>query len=182
MGRQPNSREVILNAAEMVVVEVGAAHLTLDAVAQKAGVSKGGLLYNFPTKGSLLEAMVARFIERSEEARTKALKHIADGPGRELKSYIIAGLSDDVFRPNQVNTALLAAVSNNPELLSPVRDHYHKLFAEITKSSEKFELAAIVSFAVDGLWFLELLQLAPLNASQRRRVITELLRLADGAG
>jgi|GEM_PF-6563964 len=56
MGRQPNSREVILNAAEMVVVEVGAAHLTLDAVAQKAVVSKGGLLYNFPTKGSLHRA------------------------------------------------------------------------------------------------------------------------------
>ena len=51
-----SARERILEAAERVITEVGAAHLTLDAVAQAAGVSKGGLLYHFPSKESLLVA------------------------------------------------------------------------------------------------------------------------------
>ena len=44
------ARDRILEAAERVVAEVGAARLTLDVVAQAAGVSKGGLLYHFPSK------------------------------------------------------------------------------------------------------------------------------------
>src|SRR5687767_14471935 len=44
------ARERILEAAERVVGDVGAARMTLEGVAQAAGVSKGGLLYHFPTK------------------------------------------------------------------------------------------------------------------------------------
>src|SRR5690242_2095382 len=44
------ARDRILEAAERVVAEIGAARLTLDVVAQAAGVSKGGLLYHFPSK------------------------------------------------------------------------------------------------------------------------------------
>ena len=48
-GRK-SSREKILDAAAELVTEIGAGRLTLEAVAEKAGLSKGGLLYNFPTK------------------------------------------------------------------------------------------------------------------------------------
>src|SRR5687768_15624169 len=48
------ARERILEAAERVVGDVGAARMTLEGVAQAAGVSKGGLLYHFPTKEALL--------------------------------------------------------------------------------------------------------------------------------
>ena len=73
MGKRKNSYDNILNAAEKVVVKVGAAHMTLDSVASKAGVSKGGLLYNFPTKEILLKAMVSRLIQYFGEERIKKL-------------------------------------------------------------------------------------------------------------
>ena len=61
---------------------MGAAHLTLDAVACKAGVSKGGLIHNFPTKDALLEAMVVRLLaawkDRYEQAAAAAGR--ATGP------------------------------------------------------------------------------------------------------
>ncbi|MAS15218.1 MAG: hypothetical protein CMH69_18135 [Nitratireductor sp.] len=51
MGRRPiTSRDVLLDSAEAVVLEEGVAHLILDAVSAKAGVSKGGLLYSLPIK------------------------------------------------------------------------------------------------------------------------------------
>src|SRR5215469_14243714 len=56
------ARERLLDAAERLVLETGAGHLTLAAVAKFAGVSKGGLLYHFPSKDSLLEAMLARYL------------------------------------------------------------------------------------------------------------------------
>jgi AcrR family transcriptional regulator len=45
-----STRENILRAANLVVVEEGVSRMTLEAVAREAGVSKGGLLYHFPSK------------------------------------------------------------------------------------------------------------------------------------
>jgi len=42
----PAARDRILDAAEQLVAHQGASNLTLEAVAQAASVSKGGLLYH----------------------------------------------------------------------------------------------------------------------------------------
>jgi AcrR family transcriptional regulator len=60
MPRKPVAREAVLDAFEALLIEVGERAATLDAVARRAGVSKGGLLYHFPTK----EAMIAVLLER----------------------------------------------------------------------------------------------------------------------
>jgi AcrR family transcriptional regulator len=66
---RPSSQEKILDAAERVVIDEGAKHMTLETVARKAGVSKGGLIYNFPSKDKLLDAMLFRLIERFTDVR-----------------------------------------------------------------------------------------------------------------
>ena len=53
--KKSNSREKILTAAADVAREAGPGNLSLDAVASRAGVSKGGLLYNFPSKAKLMQ-------------------------------------------------------------------------------------------------------------------------------
>ena len=45
-----SKRIQLLEAAAAIVNEQGSEYLTLDAVAHKAGVSKGGLLYHFKNK------------------------------------------------------------------------------------------------------------------------------------
>ena len=71
---RPQTRDAILDAAEMVVRDIGAAHMTLDAVAERAGVSKGGLIYHFPAKETLLAAMVSRLLRRFEERQARAAR------------------------------------------------------------------------------------------------------------
>lgn len=57
------ARERILEAAERVIGDVGAARMTLDGVAHAAGVSKGGLPYHFPSKELLLGVFAKRPVE-----------------------------------------------------------------------------------------------------------------------
>src|SRR5664279_3356208 len=57
----------ILDAAEQVVLRDGVGHLTLEAAAHEAGLSKGGVLYHFPTRDALVAAMVTRIIEQFED-------------------------------------------------------------------------------------------------------------------
>ena len=56
-------KDALLDAAEALLWEQGTQALTLTAVADRAGVSKGGLLYHFPTKEALIRGLVARLIE-----------------------------------------------------------------------------------------------------------------------
>jgi len=51
-GRK-SSRERILDAAAELVSEIGSGRLALGSVAERAGLSKGGLLYNFPKEALL---------------------------------------------------------------------------------------------------------------------------------
>lgn len=43
-----DKKKRLLAAASEIVEEEGVVKLTLEAVAQRAGMSKGGLLYHFP--------------------------------------------------------------------------------------------------------------------------------------
>ena len=47
-------RQLILETAKTLVLADGFNSLTLEAVAKKAGISKGGLLYHFPNKEKLI--------------------------------------------------------------------------------------------------------------------------------
>jgi len=179
MSPPASSREVILDAAEVIVLESGAGHMTLDAVAARAGVSKGGLLYHFATKEDLLRAMLERFGKQIDETRKKKGKGLKEGPGREIKAFILSNADRDP-KKEQIGSALLAAVAHDPKLLQSARDDSRRRLAEFTQSGFNFKRAAIIFFAIHGLVFSELLSLSPLNIKERNDLIKELLLLADG--
>src|SRR5687768_10416393 len=51
------NRQHILDAAMALTAEVSLEKLTLDNVAKKANLSKGGLLHHFPKKDALIEEL-----------------------------------------------------------------------------------------------------------------------------
>ena len=178
MSPRASSYDVIVDAAENVVVEAGASHMTLDAVAARAGVSKGGLLHHFPTKEALLEAMIGRLIEKREESRRKILNDLPDSPTRELKAYVLAALARD-RKVDRVGAPILAALAHNPKLAQPIREIIKKRYAEFVSKGVKFERAVIFALATDGLLFHEVVSLSPFTEEQRSRVVEELLRMID---
>jgi AcrR family transcriptional regulator len=180
MSPLPNSHDDILNAAQAVVLEIGAAHMTLDAVATKARVSKGGLLYHYRTKEALLKALLRRRLQHLEEARKRKSAELRDGPAREIKAFVLSSLSRS-RKDTSIGASLLVAVAHDPKLLEPVRGDYQRRLAELIPSGLRFERALVVALAADGLRLLELLSLSPLNGEQRKRLIEELFRLADEA-
>lgn len=173
---RPNSREAMLDAAQSVVLEGGAGKLTLDAVARRAGVSKGGVMYNFPTKETLLKAMVERLVEHNRNAHEQLIEKLPDLPGRALKAYVMNSVQA-LDLDDQVSGALLAALNSDPSLLAPVMEHFNRRFGQIS-SDVPFERVALVFIATEGLWILELLQLSPFTPRQRAQVVRMLLRMA----
>ncbi len=185
MSSRANSRDMILDAAETVAVETGAANLSLDAVAVRAGFSKGGLLYHFPTKHALLQALIERFIEEHEETRFEVRKRLPDTPSRELKAHVRAwdacfGSGRETGR-KRIHAALLAAVAHDSSIMEPLRKKYRWIFEQIVASGVSFERAAIVCLAVDGIMLMDVLDGLPFDEGEVKRIVEALLRFAGEA-
>lgn len=173
------ARDRILEAAERVVAEVGAARLTLDVVAQAAGVSKGGLLYHFPSKESLLGALAQRYVHSMEHCIEDAKGRISDqDQSRDLKACIVGILGSDP-RSKAMGAALLATAANDLTLLEVIRERLAAYNQELAASSADFARAAIVTLAIDGLMMRESLRISPFTESERERVVRELMKIAD---
>jgi AcrR family transcriptional regulator len=183
MPRKPPSRtrEDILDAAELVVAQHGAAHLTLDAIAERAGISKGGLLYNFPSKESLLKAMLARLLDRCNADRREARAGLrANDPAGDLKSVVLAAFHRARDR-HRVGGALLAAGAADPRLLSPVHEWHVANFKELSVGKRHPLRVLVLMLAIDGLWLNELLHTAPFGPELRDGLMAEFFSLADSA-
>ena len=175
-----SARERILEAAERIVTDIGAARLTLDGVAQAAGVSKGGLLYHFPSKESLLGALAQRYVDSMDHCMEAAKSGLQEGSSRDLKACILGVLGSDP-RSKGMGAVLLATAANDMTLLEVIRERIAEYTAEIEANSEDFSRAAIVSLAVDGLKLRESLRISPFTESQREEIVKELLKMADEA-
>lgn len=177
------TRERLLDAAERVVVESGATHLTLDAVAKSAGVSKGGLLYHFPSKEALLEGMLARHFQQvdAEVAARLAARGRKTSRADVFRERTRVLLEWHPERP-AVGAAMVAAYADNPEQTAVCRTQYRKLLDDFAKLPGGFERVALVMLATHGLLLAELLHLSPYTAAERTRLLKALLRAADQCG
>ncbi len=178
MSPPASSREIIVDAAEAIVLESGARHMTLDAVAERAGVSKGGLLYHFPSKEALLRGMLERLRKQIDATRKEKSKGLKEGPRREIKAFILSSADRDP-KKDQIGSALLAAAAHDPKLLQNARDDVRTRWDEFLRSGVHFKRAAVIFFAIHGLVLSELLSLSPLSKKERQELFEELLRLAE---
>ncbi len=179
MGRHFDSaRERIIDVAEQVVIELGAGHLTFDTVSARSGVSRGGLLYHFPDKKALLMAMLDRNIERSTESRKKKRDRLPEGMGREIVAHVLSALDIGTRSRRITAAAFFALAAHDPGLLVPLKQRYRKLLDELTGDGLRFERAAVIALATDGLRLLEVLSMSPFDMEQRGRIVGELMALA----
>jgi len=72
------ARDRVLDAYESLLIEAGPAAATLDAVSSAAEVSKGGLLYHFPSKEALVTGLLERLRHRGLEDATQ-MRDAEDG-------------------------------------------------------------------------------------------------------
>ena len=176
-----SARERVLEAAERVVSEVGAARLTLDAVSQAAGVSKGGLLYHFPSKESLLTALAKRYVDSMQGCIEAAKSSVeGQGSGRDLKACVLGVLGTDP-RLKAMGAVLLATAANDLTLLEVIRERIAQHTRELEASGGDFARAAVVLLAIDGLKMRESLRISAFTPEQREQIVNELLKLADEA-
>ena len=113
-------RDRILDAAERVILESGGRNFTLDAVAERAGISKGGLVYSFPTKDGLVRAALEREVTRFQEAVRQRLGDRPVEPFELVLAHIDEALDEDDAATRKA-AFLVTALVHAPDMMEPAR-------------------------------------------------------------
>lgn len=169
-----SKRQKILEAAALIVHKRGIDALTLDAVAEEAMVSKGGLLYHFRSKEALVEGLVLHMNNLYRSNVESAVQEDINKKGKWTRAFVKATY-DQSLKNTETSAGMLAAQGINPDLLKPLQQTYANWQENIEGDGLDPVKATILRLAVDGLWFSEIFGLAPLDDNLRKQVVEALL-------
>lgn len=172
------TRTDLLAAATRLILREGAARVTLEAVAKEAGVSKGGLLYHFPTKDALVGGLVEHYAE-TFAAQVTTLAETDGRPQALLRAYVRATFAEE-SASKDLGAAVLGAVLLNPALLASYRERLQWVGERLEEGAPDPARAAVVRLAADGLWFGELLGVAAFSPETRADLERAMLELLEG--
>lgn len=176
-----DTRQLILSAAGKVVLEQGASRMTLEAVAKQAGVSKGGLLYHFPSKEDLIEGMIQHMVQGLTNRIRQEYEqdNFGTNQGRWLRALTRANFQSQDL---ELSAGLTAAVLLQPDLLDVNRSAYQSRQALIEQDGVDLVWANIIRLVGDGIWFSELMGFAPPQEPLKTQILNTLLSMTTRDG
>ena len=163
-------RDRILDAAEAVILESGGQNFTLDAVAERAGISKGGLVYSFATKDELVYAALEREVAHFQEAVRRRLGSGPVGPVELVLAHIEEALEED-DASTQMAAFLITALVHAPEMLEPIRRYYRALLDPLRSKSGEIREVRHALLAVEGIFLLRGLGFVEVSADELKSVL-----------
>ena len=169
-------RSRLLRAAEELAHENGAGNISLDAVAARAGVSKGGLLYHFPSKAKLLEALVERYIAQFEVALAARIGNEQTKEGN-VGAAVLEMFVEERSYGRPPPSGVLAALAENPDLIEPVRKQHVDLLERIRMSAGDKTDATIAYLALQGIRSNNLFDFQRLSEEEFDEVVTRLRQM-----
>lgn len=170
-------RDAIVSAVNRVVARNGLSGTTLDAVAEEAGVSKGGLLYHFASKKELLLALIDRYESEFYDRRQALATKLPPGRRRNLKATVMVMLADlEATREKIPNSATLL---DDEDLRARIGDFKRRLFTELSESVGSPGRVAMIQYLIDGLWMDVRFKPTVIPKEYRDEVAREVLKLVN---
>lgn len=174
------TRDRILDSLQGILIEEGYSRVTLEAVAREAGVSKGGLLYHFPSKAALLTGLIDRLSALAEEEFREAL----EGEEGVARVFLRTSLPRDQ-QERELYWAVIAALRGQEEVPEEAAAKVRHLFSRwgelLHEELGDPVLAEIILRAGDGLYMSAIAGLPQPDPELARRMTDHLVDAADRA-
>ncbi|MCC2248475.1 TetR/AcrR family transcriptional regulator [Virgibacillus sp. AGTR] len=169
-------REHILTSGTAFILENDFNSLTLDAVANHAGISKGGLLYHFPNKDALLKGLSDHIFEQFTNSFNKHAENDPNEKGKWTRALIETS-KWDLDNNAKLNIGIMAASMLNPDISEGLSKGYRYMQNKVEQDNLDPVTASIIRLAIDGIYYSEMLDMAPLDENLREKVIEKLIQM-----
>lgn len=177
---RPSKRTQLLEAALRVVEKGGVTAVTFESVAEAAGVTKGGMLYHFPSREALLLGLHEHLAQQWEadmiEQAGAAPDEITEA--ERLDAYTRVATQSATC----AEVLLLLESANEPAMHAPWNAVVERWTPPVPGDGEltPVELDTMIArLAADGLWLYDSLSTTPMSPDHRQQLTNHLARLAQ---
>lgn len=168
-------RANLLHAAAQLVCERGFAGITLDLVAQKAGVSKGGLIHHFASRHILLEELCRGVLGEYEKNIDDFMAEDPEPKGRFIRAYIRSALKrSKTYDYVKLFHAYALELGNYPCLAGIYDDWFQRQLFKHGSDPPSLK-AKMLMYAIDGLWVEECTEICTSSPEEHEAFINYLI-------
>lgn len=179
--KQPKKvQRSLLECAARIAADHGTSGVTMQAVAEAAGITKGGLFHHFPTKQALLDGMVAALLDKLD---TEIDAYIEEDPftyGRFTRAYVKSVFVGNAFGFETPWSTLFMAVISDPGLRRHWVEWIDRRLArhEATDGDDNLQ---VVRLAADGAWLCYITAKSKTGPMDHNALQRQLLALTQSA-
>lgn len=176
MGRRRTiDRDKVLDAAEATVSAVGAAGLTIDAVAKAAGITKGGVQYCFGNKDGLIDAMMERWFNEFDSAVAAEVGDETD-PVTAMRAH--AEVTERMNTAENARTSgMMAALLQREDHMEKNRVWYRGRLDSLDLSTEEGRRARLAFLATEGAFLLRSFGFIDMDDAEWRDIFGDIVAL-----
>jgi len=173
-----NTRDRILDSLQDILISEGYSGVTLEAVARAASVSKGGLLYHFPSKAAMLTGLIERLGALAEDEFREA----REGGEGVVRVFLRTSLPQS-REERELYWAIIAALRGQEDLSEEATRTVQHLFSHwgelLHEELTDPVLAEIILRAGDGLYMSAIAGLPQPDPALTQGMIDRLVEASD---
>lgn len=178
--KQPEQvRRALLDAAVALAEEQGLVGVTVQAVADRAGVTKGGLFHHFPNKQALVEAAFDDIIARMDSTIDRLIERDGETEGCFTRAYVTTTFDDCGPGSSVSANALSISMITDPALRVRWGNWMAGRLRRHQATDDRPHLA-VVRLAADGYWFAHILQVQDESQADLDALRARLIAMSTG--
>ena len=175
------ARELIMEAAALLVQEGQAEQLTLAHVAEAAHMAEADVSRQFPTMDDLVAAMAWRLSDTFFNAVAEACGD-DETPGAWMRAYVETGLAlDETGDRSRIARALLGSTAYRRHVLDAFREREDDVQDFFYDSGVATDAVVVIRAAISGIFFGRMFGLDMLPAGTCEAVRARLLSMTRAA-
>lgn len=150
-------RSKLIECAARIITEQGPNAVTIQTVADAAGVTKGGLLHHFKNKNQLSEAVSKYFIDQLDAEISKLMAEDPVEYGRFTRAYINSVWKDVASGQEEQWISFVFYALSNPQLKSMYNEWMEEK-QKLHHDTDSDQMLQVLRYAADGVWFETLMR------------------------
>ena len=165
-------RRALLDHAARLAVKEGLAAVTVQAVSDAAGVTKGGFIHHFPSKQALIDAV---FEELLETLSNDLDRRLADDPqpyGSFTRAYVESVFDLGLGTTGGPRAPLSISMLTDPRLRALWAEWFEARLSRHQATDSDLRLS-IVRLAADGIWLADLAKMMLPDPAQLRHQLLQ---------
>jgi AcrR family transcriptional regulator len=149
-------RRSLIERTAKLALDQGPAAITIQAVAEAAGVTKGGLLHHFSSKQALIEAVFDDLLKQFSDEIDRFMADDPEPIGRFTRAYVRAAFADHKLGTRSPWAALSATTIFDPAMRKQW-SNWLDARLEVHSATDSSPRLEIVRLAADGVWMADLM-------------------------